>query len=109
MTNGNVRFLGRIGHVRRRQEPVLRALTEALKDDAKFDIADIVALPYCNAGLGVPDGVAAFNGAVDESDGLLILTPQYNFSVPGVLKKAIDRASRPAPWPFPLPLRESSG
>jgi chromate reductase len=44
---------------------------------------------------GIPEPVAAFKQAIANADGLLIATPEYNYSVPGVLKNAIDWASRP--------------
>jgi chromate reductase, NAD(P)H dehydrogenase (quinone) len=45
---------------------------------------------------GEPEPVAALRGAIREADALLIATPEYNYGVPGVLKNAIDWASRPA-------------
>ena len=45
---------------------------------------------------GDPDAVAALKQAIDGSDALLWVTPEYNYSVPGVLKNAFDWASRPA-------------
>lgn len=58
-----------------------------------FDLADI---PLYNADLGTPDSVLAMRAAITEADGLLFSTPEYNYSIPGVLKNAIDWASRPA-------------
>ena len=58
---------------------------------------DIGALPHYNADLSpAPEIVEQFKAAIAEADGLLIVTPEYNFSVTGVLKNAIDWASRPA-------------
>jgi chromate reductase len=61
-----------------------------------YGLAD---LPLFNADVeaqGDPPPVAAFKRAVREADALLIATPEYNHCVPGVLKNAIDWASRPA-------------
>jgi chromate reductase len=53
-------------------------------------------------GPGLPDAVRAFKAAVDSSDGVVMCSPEYNFGMPGVLKNAIDWASRPA---FASPLK----
>lgn len=45
--------------------------------------------------VGDPEPVAALKDAIREADALLIATPEYNYSLPGVLKNAIDWASRP--------------
>ena len=44
---------------------------------------------------GIPEPVAALKSAIAEADALLIATPEYNHAVPGVLKNAVDWASRP--------------
>ena len=75
---------------------LMRTLTEAMKDAADFRFADIGALPHYNADLGMPDEVARFIEAIEAADGVLFVTPEYNYSIPGVLKNAIDWASRPA-------------
>ena len=46
--------------------------------------------------VGDPEPVARFKAAIDMADGLLIASPEYNHCIPGVLKNAIDWASRPA-------------
>jgi chromate reductase, NAD(P)H dehydrogenase (quinone) len=45
---------------------------------------------------GDPEPVAVMKAAISEADAILISTPEYNYGVPGVLKNAIDWASRPA-------------
>jgi chromate reductase, NAD(P)H dehydrogenase (quinone) len=60
-----------------------------------FDLAQV---PLYNGDVeaeGDPPGVAAFKAAVAAADGLLMVTPEYNHGVPGVMKNAIDWASRP--------------
>jgi len=44
---------------------------------------------------GIPEAVVALKAAMREADGILIATPEYNHSIPGVLKNGIDWASRP--------------
>jgi chromate reductase len=67
-----------------------------MKTDATFRFAEIGHLPHYNADLGIPEDVGEFIEAVKDADGVLIVTPEYNYSVPGFLKNAIDWASRPA-------------
>ena len=63
---------------------------------------DLGAVPLFNEDVdratnGGPDGVSRLREKVSSADGLLIATPEYNQSVPGVLKNAVDWLSRPAP------------
>ncbi|MGF1623178.1 MAG: NADPH-dependent FMN reductase [Rhodomicrobiaceae bacterium] len=75
---------------------LLRTLMDEMKTEAEFRFAEIGHLPHYNADLGIPEEVGNFIEAVNDTDGVLIVTPEYNYSVPGVLKNAIDWASRPA-------------
>jgi chromate reductase len=62
-------------------------------------IFELDAIPPYNSDVeaaGDPEAVAAFKQAVRDADALLVATPEYNYGVPGVLKNAVDRASRPA-------------
>lgn len=70
----------------------------AQKAGVKFEIYDISDIPFYNSDLDAdnkPDAVVKFNAAIKNADGLLFSTPEYNYSIPGVLKNAIDWASRP--------------
>jgi chromate reductase len=75
---------------------VVETICRDIGGDAEVLRFDIGLLPHYNADLGQPEPVVAFKAAVDAADGLVIVTPEYNYSVPGVLKNAIDWASRPA-------------
>lgn len=73
-----------------------RALADHLADRAECTIADVGALPHYNADVSDDPAVAAFVAQIEAADGLIFVTPEYNYSIPGVLKNAIDWASRPA-------------
>ena len=60
-----------------------------------FDLKDIPLYSEDVLTTGVPDAVRKFKEAITRSDALLIATPEYNYSISGVLKNAIDWASRP--------------
>ncbi|WP_417670349.1 NADPH-dependent FMN reductase [Roseibium sp.] len=75
----------------------IRALVKRLEDNsATCDVADPGALPHYNADIADHPAVAEFINQVARADGVVFVTPEYNYSVPGVLKNAIDWASRPA-------------
>lgn len=74
----------------------ITALIDQLGARATAKIADPGALPLYNADITDNPAVAAWIGQVRAADGLVFVTPEYNYSVPGVLKNAIDWASRPA-------------
>jgi len=73
-----------------------RAIEERMAAKAAISHFDMARLPHYNADLDRPEGVAELIAAIDAADGVLFVTPEYNYSVPGVLKNAIDWASRPA-------------
>lgn len=78
---------------------LLRAAEDAMPQGTKLEIASIKGIPLYDGDLeaaqGLPDAVVALKERVVAGDGLLLVTPEYNNSLPGVLKNAIDWLSRP--------------
>ena len=68
-----------------------------MPDDSRLKILDISNLPFYNQDFenDYPENVKNFKREIKNSDGILFVTPEYNYSVPGFLKNAIDLASRP--------------
>jgi chromate reductase, NAD(P)H dehydrogenase (quinone) len=79
---------------------LLRAAAEAMPAGTTLEIASIRDIPLYDADLeaaqGVPQAVQQLKDRIAAADGLLIATPEYNNSMPGVLKNAIDWVSRPS-------------
>jgi chromate reductase len=94
-----VRILGIAGSLRRDSynRAALRAATQLLPEGATIDIFELDGLPGFNQDeeQNPPAKVADFKRRIREADAVLIVTPEYNYSIPGVLKNAIDWASRP--------------
>ncbi len=81
----------------------LRAAQELAPDDVTLETFDLAAIPLYNDDVrvqGIPPEVQEFRDAIAAADALLFVTPEYNYSIPGVLKNAIDWASRPPDQPF---------
>ena len=74
----------------------VRTLADRLSHSAECMVADVSGLPHYNADISDDPAVAAFVAQVEAADGVIFVTPEYNYGVPGVLKNAIDWASRPA-------------
>ncbi len=76
---------------------LLRALPALAPEGMTITIADISALPLFNqeSEAAFPATAQALKDAIEAADGVIIATPEYNRSIPGVLKNAIDWASRP--------------
>ncbi len=62
-----------------------------------FNVFDVASLPFYSQDLEaeLPSEVAELKRAVEAAEGILIVTPEYNRSIPGVLKNALDWGSRP--------------
>jgi chromate reductase len=81
----------------------LRAVQQMAAGTLNVEPFDIAPIPLYNEDVhqqGFPPAVADLRARIKAADGLLICTPEYNYSVPGVLKNAIDWASRPPDQPF---------
>lgn len=95
-----VKILGIAGSLREdsHNKHLLRAASKLLPPSAQLEIFDLDGIPFYNQdveALAFPEAVKAFKKRIEEADALLISTPEYNHSYPGVLKNAIDWASRP--------------
>lgn len=67
--------------------------------DAVTVVADLATLPFYDGDLeagGTPDGVAQLRAAIADADLVVVVTPEYNGTVPGLLGNAVDWLSRPA-------------
>mgnify|MGYP001304189083 CR=1 FL=1 len=96
-----VRLLGLSGNIRRDSycTAVLQTLRTALGDKADLTIFPLHEIPLYNPdedGERAPQAVRALREAIARSDGLIIISPEYNYGMSGVLKNALDWASRPA-------------
>ena len=94
------RVLGIPGSLRRGSlnRSLLEAAAELMPDNGKLELADLLDLPVYNWDVeqeaGFPEPVQRFRQQIAEADGLLFATPEYNYSMPGALKNALDWASR---------------
>jgi chromate reductase, NAD(P)H dehydrogenase (quinone) len=93
-------LLGLSGSLRRASSStaVLRGLQDALAPRIAFTIFPLHATPLYNEdvdGEHAPESVRALRSAIETSDGVIIVSPEYNHGMSGVLKNALDWASRP--------------
>lgn len=79
---------------------LLRTATEVVPRDAELAMETLHGIPLYDGDIetteGIPERVMALKEAIVAADGLLLVTPEYNNSIPGVFKNAIDWLSRPA-------------
>ncbi|MBS7632256.1 NAD(P)H-dependent oxidoreductase [Candidatus Bathyarchaeota archaeon] len=94
-----VKILGFAGSLRQNSfnKSLLKTALEYAPKNTALEIYDLEGIPPFNQDLedNMPEKVKEFKKKIREADALLIATPEYNYSVPGVLKNAIDWASRP--------------
>ena len=99
-----VSLLGICGSMRKSStnRALLRAVAENLPEGATLAIHDSLDLPIFNSDLADPAGVIELKAAIARADGVVIAVPEYNYSIPGGLKNALDWVSRP---PATSPMR----
>jgi chromate reductase len=102
----DLELLGIVGSLRKASmnRALLRAVGEVLPDGVRLTMFDRIGeLPLFNSDLPqIPEPVSALQQAIARTHGIIIAVPEYNYSIPGSLKNAIDWASRP---PSTTPLR----
>ena len=95
----SIRILGIAGSLRRESynRAALRAAIELAPDGATVESFELDGIPAFNQDdeRNPPPAVVEMKRRVREADAVLIVTPEYNYSIPGVLKNAIDWGSRP--------------
>ena len=99
-TGETFRILGIAGSPRRdsSNRRLLAAAADVAPRGVTLEIADLASMPFYNGDVeaaGDPPAGRAFKEQIRSTDALLIATPEYNGTVPGVLQNAIDWASRP--------------
>jgi len=94
-----IKILGFAGSLRKQSynRAILAAALEMVPENTTLEIFDLEGIPPFNQDLELqpPDRVKEFKTRIRAADAILIATPEYNYSIPGVLKNAIDWASRP--------------
>jgi NAD(P)H-dependent FMN reductase len=96
------RVLGISGSLRRASynSALLRAATRLMPEGATLDVASIRGIPLYDGDIeatqGLPASATQLKEAIVAADGVLLCTPEYNNSIPGVFKNTIDWLSRPA-------------
>jgi chromate reductase len=94
-----IKIIGIVGSLRKGSynRSALRAAASLAPKNAVIEVAEIGDLPLFNQDFeqNLPEEVKEFKEKIKAADAILFVTPEYNYSVPGVLKNAIDWASRP--------------
>jgi chromate reductase, NAD(P)H dehydrogenase (quinone) len=98
-TPNKLKILGFAGSLRvgSYNKALIRATIDLLPNDVYLEVFEIDGIPLFNQDneKDMPIKVKEFKSKIRDADAILIATPEYNYSVPGVLKNAIDWASRP--------------
>ncbi|WP_394843672.1 NAD(P)H-dependent oxidoreductase [Pendulispora brunnea] len=99
------RVLGIAGSLRKQSynRALLRTATQLAPASLTFETAEWADFPPYDADVeaaGRPESVVRFRAQIAAADAILIATPEYNYSIPGGLKNAVDWASRPPEQPF---------
>jgi len=97
--NNTINIIGFTGSLRLHSynKAALSAAKKLLPEGATLDIVDLAEIPFFNEDVeaeGVPQAVLDFKKKLSTADAILISTPEYNYSIPPVLKNALDWASR---------------
>ena len=100
MNSPNIHIAAISGSLRQKSlnRQLINAAAQNLPENTTFEFLEISEFPLFNQDLEknkLPDAVLDFLNALQRADAVLIATPEYNYSIPGVLKNAIDWASRP--------------
>ena len=97
--NTPLAILGIAGSLRQASynRAALRAAERLVPEGARLEIFDLAGIPPFNQDdeRNPPPRVVELKRSIRSSDAILLVTPEYNYSIPGVLKNAIDWASRP--------------
>ena len=106
MSNSPITVLGFAGSLRTRSynRALIRATRELAPPEMTIKVYDLNDIPLYNGDIdndeSRPASIEHFKNAIAAADGVLISTPEYNLGIPGVLKNALDWASRPVHRPM---------
>ncbi|HBN82654.1 MAG TPA: NADPH-dependent FMN reductase [Clostridiales bacterium] len=116
MAEKQIRIVGLTGSLRRDSynKASLRAAKKLLPENTVLELIDLSDIPFFNEDVekeGLPEPVVKLKEELNKADALLISTPEYNYSIPPVLKNALDWVSRGEDLPLygkPLAIMSAS-